>query len=164
MYGREVGFYSELSKRTTTQHPVCYFAEHDPETQDAVLLLEDVSTRGRMLDQVAGCSVDDARAAIRSLAQLHAGFWDDASLDDVPFLLRLCDDPYPGAVAFAYETAWPRVQEFFPELIDRTGEGVRRRVRRADPRAVREAVGTAARAVARRLAARQPLRHARPTT
>ena len=117
MYGREVGFYNELSKRTSIEHPECLFAEHDPETQDTVLLLEDVSARGRVLDQVAGCSVPDARSAIRSLAKLHACFWDDASLSDAPFLLNLCDDPYPGAVAFAYDTAWPRVQEFFPELI-----------------------------------------------
>jgi Ecdysteroid kinase-like family len=117
MYGREVGFYSELSARTNIGHPACYHAEHDAGTQDTVLLLEDVSGRGRMLDQVAGCSPSDARAAIRSLAQLHACFWDDTSLDDAPFLRRLCDDPYPAAVAFAYDTAWPRVQEFFPELI-----------------------------------------------
>jgi len=117
MYGREVGFYSELSDRTNIGHPACHYTEHDPETQDTVLLLEDVSVRGRMLDQVAGCSVSDARSSIRSLAKLHACFWDDSSLDDASFLRRLCDDPYPGAVAFAYETAWPRVQEFFPELI-----------------------------------------------
>ncbi len=118
MYGREVGFYRALSERTGIGHPACYYTAHDAETQDTVLLLEDVSTRGRMLDQVAGCSVPDARSAIRTLAKLHAGFWDDASLDDAPFLLRLCDDPYPGAVAFAYETAWPRVQEFFPDLMN----------------------------------------------
>jgi hypothetical protein len=118
MYGREAGFYTELSARTKIKHPHCSYAAHDPETQDAVLLIEDVSTRGRMLDQVAGCSVDDARSAIRSLAELHACFWDDASLDELPFLKRLCDDPYPGAVAFAYETAWAPVQEFFPDLID----------------------------------------------
>jgi len=117
MYGREVGFYSELSPRTNIEHPACHYTEHDAETQDTVLLLEDVSARGRMLDQVAGCSVSDARSAIRCLAKLHACFWDDSSLDDAPFLRRLCDDPYPGAVAFAYDTAWPRMQEFFPELI-----------------------------------------------
>ena len=77
-------------------HPACHFAEHDPETQDTVLLLEDVSARGRLLDQVAGCSLADARPAIRTLAKLHACFWDDASLDDADFLMRLCDDPYPG--------------------------------------------------------------------
>jgi hypothetical protein len=120
MYGRETGFYTELSARTTIKHPKCAFAAHDAETQDTVLLIEDVSTRGRLLDQVAGCSVEDARAAIRSLADLHACFWDDESLDELPFLKRLCDDPYPGAVAFSYEGAWPRVQEFFPDLIDDT--------------------------------------------
>ena len=54
------------------------------------------------------------RSAIRCLAKLHACFWDDASLDDAPFLRRLCDDPYPGAVAFAYETAWPRCRNSSP--------------------------------------------------
>jgi len=117
MYGREVGFYNELSGRTDVLHPRCHHAVHDPETQDTALVLEDVSSRGRMLDQVAGCSVREARPAIRTLARLHACFWDDSSLDDTGWLRRLCDDPYPGAVAFAYETAWPRVQEFFPELI-----------------------------------------------
>jgi hypothetical protein len=118
MYGREVGFYSELSARTNVLHPRCHAAEHDADTQDTALLLEDVSPRGRLLDQVAGCSVAEARPAIRTLAKLHACFWDDASLEDASFVRRLCDDPYPGAVAFAYDTAWPRVQEFFPDLID----------------------------------------------
>jgi hypothetical protein len=132
MYGRETGFYTELSPRTKTRHPKCFYGAHDPETQDTVLLIEDVSTSGRMLDQVAGCSVADARSAIRSLAELHACFWDDASLDDLPFVKRLCDDPYPGAVAFAYETAWAPVQEFFPDLVDdrvkRFGDGYAARI------------------------------------
>ncbi len=68
MYGREVGFYNELSARTTIAHPHCYFAEHDAVTQDCVLLLEDVSVRGRGGDQVAGHCLADARPAIRTLA------------------------------------------------------------------------------------------------
>ncbi|MDQ1508316.1 MAG: hypothetical protein QOG50_160 [Actinomycetota bacterium] len=115
MYGREARFYEQLSPRTTIGHPACFHSEHDPQTQDAVLLLEDVSPRGRLLDQLAGCSVREARPAVRCLANLHACFWDDSSLDDTDWLLRLGDDPYPGAVAFAYQTAWARVQEFFPE-------------------------------------------------
>ncbi|MDQ1480038.1 MAG: hypothetical protein QOI44_899 [Actinomycetota bacterium] len=115
MYGREASFYEQLSPRTTIAHPACFHSEHDPQTQDAVLLLEDVSRRGRQLDQLKGCSVREARPAIRTLANLHACFWDDSTLDDADWLLRLGDDPYPGAVAFAYGTAWPRVQEFFPE-------------------------------------------------
>jgi hypothetical protein len=118
MYGREVGFYTELSARTSIAHPTCYFAEHDPVTQDAVLLLEDVSTRGRGGDQVNGCSLAEARPAIRTLARLHACFWDDASLSTSPFLLQLSDDPYPAAVGMAYDMAWPRVQELFGDMID----------------------------------------------
>jgi Ecdysteroid kinase-like family len=118
MYGREVGFYTELSPRTSIAHPACYFAAHDPATQDTVLLLEDVSVRGRGGDQVAGCSLAEARPAIRTLARLHACFWDDPSLASSSFLLQLADDPYPAAVAMAYEMAWPRVQEFFCDMID----------------------------------------------
>ena len=117
MYGREASFYEQLSPRTAIAHPACYHSEHDPATQDAVLLLEDVSPRGRLLDQIGGCSVVEARPAIRALASLHACFWDDATLDDSDWLLRLGDEPYPGAVAFAYDTAWPRTIEFFPEVI-----------------------------------------------
>jgi hypothetical protein len=113
MYGREVGFYSELSLGTPIRHPVCLYAAHDPQSQDTVLLLEDVSSCGMAMDQVVGATVDDARPAIRTLARLHASYWDEAGLDDVAWLLRICDDPYPGSVAFAYDTAWPRVQELF---------------------------------------------------
>jgi Phosphotransferase enzyme family len=126
MYGREVGFYTELSVRTPIAHPACRYAAHDPETQDTVLLLEDVSPRGRALDQIAGCTVEEARPAIRTLAALHAGFWDDPTLAEVSWLPRLCDDPYPGAVAVAYEGAWPRIQELFPDeltpAVQRFGE------------------------------------------
>ncbi|HUI47761.1 MAG TPA: phosphotransferase [Acidimicrobiia bacterium] len=118
MYGREVGFYKELSSRTSIAHPACYFAAHDPGTQDTVLVLEDVSTRGRAGDQVAGCSLDEARSAIRTLARLHACFWEDETLSSASFVLRLADDPYPATVAMAYELAWPRVQELFGDMID----------------------------------------------
>jgi hypothetical protein len=113
MYGREVGFYTELSARTPIAHPRCFYAEHDPVTQDTVLLLEDVSTRGTAIDQIAGCTRADSGPALRTLARLHAEFWDDPTLADLPWLLHLGDEPYPSSVAFAYETAWPRVQEFF---------------------------------------------------
>jgi hypothetical protein len=117
MYGREVGFYTELSKRTPIEHPQCFYTDHDAATQDTVLLLEDVSPRGINLDQIAGCSVADARPALRTLARLHAAFWDDPTLAELPWLLRLGEEPYPGAVGFAYETAWPVAQEYFSDII-----------------------------------------------
>ena len=117
MYGREVGFYTELGSRTSIPHPVCYYAAHDPVSQDTVLLLEDVAPRGRAFDQVAGCTVTEARPAIRTLARLHACFWDEAGIGDTPWLLRLSDSPYPDAVTMAFDLSWPRAQELFPDDI-----------------------------------------------
>src|ERR671937_305319 len=72
MYGREVGFYTELSARCAIDHPECYYAAPDPATQDTVLLLEDVSWRAELLDQVKGCAVEDTGPALHTLAKLHA--------------------------------------------------------------------------------------------
>ena len=57
-------------------------------------------------------------------------------------LVRLCDDPYPGAVAFAYEGAWPKVQEFFAEVITAEVQAFGDALRRAHPRAVRQALAS----------------------
>ena len=117
MYGREHGFYTELAERAAVSIADCYYCAHDPETQDTVLLLEDVTARGTAFDQIAGCSLADAEPALRALARFHAGFWDDASLDDHPWLLKLSDDPYPGAVSMAYTGGWARMPEFYPDLM-----------------------------------------------
>jgi hypothetical protein len=115
MYGREVGFYTDLSARTSISHPACYYAAHDAVSQDTVLLLEDVSGRGHAFDQIEGCTLAQARPAIRTLARLHACFWDDPALEELDWLGRLDSERYTGAVAFAYDLAWPRVQELFPD-------------------------------------------------
>lgn len=117
-YGREIGFYTELSGRTPIKHPKCFYTAHDTETQDMVLLLEDVSVHGECRDQIVGCSLPEARSAIATLARLHAAFWDDSTLGDLPFLLRLQDEPYPSAVSFAYDQAWPVVKELFADMLD----------------------------------------------
>jgi len=120
MYEREVRFYTDLSARTPIGHPRCHYAAHDPDTQDTVLLLEDVSPRGRALDQVEGCTLDEARPAIRTLARLHAAYWDDATLGDTDWLTRIGDEPYPSVVAAAFEAAWPDAQTLFPDVVTPT--------------------------------------------
>ena len=153
---RAVGAHDDRASRSATT------PRTTPRPRTRVLLLEDVSTRGAIArpDRRAS-SVDDARPALRTLAQLHAAFWDDPTLAELPVPAAPRRRPVSGAVAFAYDTAWPDAQEFFADLIDDRGQGVRRRVTRPHPGAVREAVRRAARAVARRLAPRQPLPHAR---
>jgi hypothetical protein len=116
MYGREIGFYRELAASTCLAHPACHYADHDAATQDTVLLLEDVSARGTMRDQLAGARLDEVHDAIDALAAFHAGWWASPQLGEHPWLLRLGDDPYPAAVQLAYAGGWPKVQAMFPEL------------------------------------------------
>ena len=117
MYGREHAFYTEFAARAAVETAQCFYCAHDPATHDTVFLLEDVSTRATAYDQVAGCSLADAEPALRALARFHAGFWDDASLADHSWLLKLSDDPYPGAVSMAYTGGWARMPELYPDLI-----------------------------------------------
>ncbi len=117
MYGREAGFYKELSESTPIGHPACYYADFDAETQDTVLVLEDVSARGVQLDQIAGCGLDEAEPALRTLARLHAAWWESPRFDAHPWLLRLVDDPYPFAVQMAFDAGWPVVQDYMADLL-----------------------------------------------
>lgn len=76
---KEVSFYRELQHRLTIATPKCYFAAIDGEGPDFALLLEDLSPAVQG-DQLAGCSVEVARAAVLELVGLHAPSWNDGSL------------------------------------------------------------------------------------
>ena len=52
------------------------------------LLLEDLGHL-RRIDQVAGCSLEDARTALRSMARLHAQFWEGAGLESLHWVVPL---------------------------------------------------------------------------
>lgn len=112
MYRKEVGFYQELSPRTALPHARCYYADHHAETDGFVLLLEDLAG-GRVLDQLVGCDADEAALAVDCLADLHAGFWNDASLSDTGWLGALCDAPFPDAIAMSYDQSWGPAQQLF---------------------------------------------------
>jgi aminoglycoside phosphotransferase (APT) family kinase protein len=60
-------------------------AEITDDGTEFTLLLEDLSP-ALPGDQLAGCSLEQAEAAVRNLAALHASRWNDASLLDYRFL------------------------------------------------------------------------------
>ncbi len=76
-YEREVSFYTTLAATSRIRTPRCYAASIDPTSApsgDYVLLLEDLRPRPQG-DQIAGCTVEEARAAIEAAAALHARWW-----------------------------------------------------------------------------------------
>lgn len=127
-YKSEVMFYRELAHRAGIRTPAVYVAELDPVTNDFVLLLEDLApaTQG---DQMKGCSLEEARAALREAARLHAAFWNDKSLLEADW----CYVP-PGAQGFytteLIEQSWDHVLKHYdgwlsPEVKDVCAKYVR---------------------------------------
>lgn len=84
-YEREVGFYREFGPQAGPRVPHCYHVEYEPSTQAFVLVLEDFpdATAG---DQLASCTEEQAKLAVRELARLHARWWGSPELDRYDWL------------------------------------------------------------------------------
>ena len=109
-YEKEVRFYQEAAPNVPVATPIVHFAEFDPTNGDFVLLFEDCGGR-RMEDQVAGCPVADADAAIDAMVALHAYSWGGSKFADYPWLPSYSDPPFPQVIAGMYKQAWPRALE-----------------------------------------------------
>jgi Ecdysteroid kinase-like family len=84
-YTKEVSFYAELAAGLPVCTPACYHAAIDPADGRFVLVLEDMAA-SRPGDQIAGCSVAHAEAALVNVAGLHGPTWNDESLASRPWL------------------------------------------------------------------------------
>lgn len=83
-YRAEVRFYQQVAATVAVRAPYCHHAEIDDDG-DFVLLMEDLAPAAAG-DQIAGCSVEQARAAVVNLAGLHGPRWCDPTLSDVDTL------------------------------------------------------------------------------
>ena len=84
-YEVEVGFYSSLAAELPVRTPHCYWAGFDPSQAAYGVVLEDVAP-AHQGDQVGGCTIEEAAAALDELALLHAPRWGDAALETLPWL------------------------------------------------------------------------------
>ncbi len=84
-YSREISFYRQLAARVGGPLASCLLAEYDPAEGWFTLVLEDVrpAVQG---DQIAGCSVEQARIAILELARIHAPVLGDLALGTTAWL------------------------------------------------------------------------------
>jgi hypothetical protein len=84
-YWREVSLYRELGARLEGIVPKCYLAEYDEDEGWFTLLLGDVRD-GEQGDQIRGCDLAGARAAVRTLAAMQARVLDDPAVGALDFL------------------------------------------------------------------------------
>jgi ecdysteroid kinase len=87
IYEAEIRFYQELAPRIGGPLPACHLARFDESGGWFTLVLEDVAPAAQG-DQIAGCSVDQARLGARELARLHAPVFADPALEQTEWLNR----------------------------------------------------------------------------
>ena len=114
-YEVEVRFYQELAATLPVRSPVAYFAGFDEASGDFSLVLEDLAP-AQQGDQLHGCSVVEARAALDELVALHADRWGDASLESIEWL----DRDHESQAAFLLDllpALWPGFLQRYDALL-----------------------------------------------
>ena len=92
LYAKEVHFYRELAPRIDVRCPQVFAAELSDDGATFVLLFEDLGP-ARGGNQLDGCSLADAQAAVCQAAALHAPTWGVPALGAAPWL-----QPMPGLI------------------------------------------------------------------
>lgn len=106
LYRNEVGFYRGLRPLLAVRTPAPLFAAIAEDGGDFILLFEDLAP-ARGGNQLAGCSADDARAAMRQAAALHAPSTGHAGLTALDWL-----HPRPEITAHV-NASYPAAQALF---------------------------------------------------
>jgi len=115
-YEAEVRFYGDVAERVTARVPGLVFAAFNPDDAWFTLVLEDIGDAGPG-DQIMGCDVDTAAAALVGMAGLHAPCWEAADLADLEWLNRST----PGSDEFTAQLVAGVLPGFLERYADRLG-------------------------------------------
>ncbi len=115
LYAKEVRFYRELAPQLPVRTPKIHFAEMDDDGASFCLIFEDLGP-ARGGNQIAGCSLADARAGVKQAAALHAPSWHNPAILDLEWL-----QPNPAAAAMV-KSLYPQAQAIFRERYANTLE------------------------------------------
>ena len=82
-YGNEINFYREVAPLVAGRTPRSYYAEVG-KPDEFTLILEDMAP-AEQGDQIAGCTVEQAEAALVNLAGFHGPLWNSEALKQPAF-------------------------------------------------------------------------------
>lgn len=112
-YLKEVRFYQQFAELLPVATPGCLWADINTESHQFVLVLEDMRP-AQQGDQIAGSTVEQALVSARTIAGLHARYWNDERLFDHEWLTA------PRAERIeSYAQVKAVVSLFTPGFIDR---------------------------------------------
>jgi aminoglycoside/choline kinase family phosphotransferase len=108
LYRKEVAFYRQAAPHLAVRVPQVHFAQCSEAGDEFILLFEDLGP-ARGGDQIAGCTLDDARAAIVQAAAFHAPSWGNRAMLDAAWIQP------PPALAEQVGALYPQAQALFRE-------------------------------------------------
>jgi len=103
-YEREIRFYDDVAPRTAIRVPKRYYSAMDKDADDYLILLEDI-TDAQMVDEVAGCTAEQAEVAVRGIAENQLRWWASSKLEDLAWM-PYANSPVQQAAEPAYNQAW----------------------------------------------------------
>lgn len=108
MYIREVKFFKTLAKDVPFRVSKSYYGEVNEETSQFAMVVEDLG-KLRIVDQVKGMTIEDARRAVDALAAMHAKWWGKAdALAENGTTISLGDPIYPAVVPMVFAEGWEK--------------------------------------------------------
>ena len=75
-----------LAEHSEAAIPECYFVAVSDDGSQFNMVCEDLSEKCDPGDQITGCTIDEAKAAIVGLAGLHRQFWNEPGLNDLQWI------------------------------------------------------------------------------
>ncbi|WP_324260389.1 phosphotransferase [Altererythrobacter sp. H2] len=108
LYAKEVAFYREIAPSLPVRTPLVHAAEVSEDGSSFLLLFEDLGP-ARGGNQLAGCSLEDAREGVKQAAALHGPSWHNAEILSLDWL-----QPNEQAAA-QVKTLYPQAQAVFRE-------------------------------------------------
>ncbi len=108
LYSKEVHFYREFANQLAVRTPKVVAAEITATGDEFILLFEDLGP-ARIGDQIAGCTIGDAREAIRQAAAIHASSWQNSAMLNAEWIQP------PPELNQQLLTMYPQAQAVFRE-------------------------------------------------
>ncbi|ACY98143.1 MULTISPECIES: phosphotransferase family protein [Thermomonospora] len=116
-YRTEVLFYRDVVPTVAVRTPRCHYQAIADDNSAFVLLLEDMAP-AEQGDQLAGCTPQQAAAAVTNLAGLHGPRWCDKTLTEIPWLSVVTEDD----AAVLTEVFAPAVDAFVQRFTGRLSD------------------------------------------
>ena len=82
LYKREYDYYDRLGAHVPLQTPTLLYGDFEAPSHRFVLVLEDLGAM-KAADQIVGASAQQARRAVRGIAELHGHYWNKAGHPDL---------------------------------------------------------------------------------